>query len=170
MRALGFFILLIPAMLVSCDRGTHWPPAVSSAEEVRALPEDQKDLRGIDCGDDQVRAVAERLTRLEYLYLNSNSPVSDSGVASMKSLTSLRQLVIENASNLTDASAEVFGSMPALRELMLEKAERLTDAALIPLARNSKLRRIYLGGSTSLTPAGVDQLRRSLPGCEVRTE
>ena len=98
-RLIHLVPLVLLLLLVSCEGGTSWPPVVTTVKDIKALPADTTSVRGIGVGDAEVRAVAERLKSLDYLYLNSKSPITDSGAAAISDLASLRQLVIENGLN-----------------------------------------------------------------------
>jgi hypothetical protein len=58
----------------------YWPPAVSSLEEIEALPPTQRDLRAIAIDDTRLMAIARHLPMLDYLFINSNSQVTDIGI------------------------------------------------------------------------------------------
>jgi hypothetical protein len=154
--------LLIPA----CASG--WPPVVSNAADVEALPTTQREIRCIDCDDDTLVAVGQRLEQLDYLFINDRSTVTDRGIQSLALLQHLRQLVIGNATTITDASLRIIKQLPALRELSIDQASLLSGDALLDLAKGSKLSLLFVFGTRDLSAQTIERVRQQLPGADVR--
>jgi hypothetical protein len=159
--------LLAFAALVGCRPVSYWPPAVTSARDILALPATQSDLRGIGLGDEDLRLIAEQFPDLDYLYLNSDSTISDAGVAHLGRAEKLRQVVITNGSRLSDAGVHTLASLPGLRELIIEVAPNLTDASLSVLADKKQLRIVQLIRCPGLNEPAKAHLREVLPRCEI---
>src|SRR6266550_3393506 len=67
----------------------YWPPAVSSLEEIEALPRTQRDVRAIAIDDTRLMAITRHLPMLDYLFTNTNSQVTDIGIGSLPPLRHL---------------------------------------------------------------------------------
>jgi hypothetical protein len=164
----GLVGLMISAGLAGCGRPvSYWPPAVTSAHEIRALPVTQRDLRGIGLCDADIRLITVRFRDLDYLYLNSQTKVSDAGVAHLQRCEKLRQVVIMDGGGLTDAGVRMLADLPGMRELMIERAPKLTDATLRFLGQKTRLQIIHLIQCPGLSDAAKARLREVLPGCEI---
>jgi hypothetical protein len=149
----------------SCLPVSDWEPPVTTNEDVERLPKSQKSIRCIDIEDLQLLGVAEHLTQLEFLYVNSKSTITDRGVVALRRLKYLRQVVLMNCSLITDDGLNVFGDMSSLMELVMDRGSLITDEGLIHLSRNKKLREIGFSRFPRVTKAGVQRLQHSLPNC-----
>jgi hypothetical protein len=162
------WIALIVVAVGSCDDG--WPPAVFDAGEIAALSPGQSAIRCVGCGDEEIRAVAERLKHLDYLFVNSTSKLTDDGIARLAELTYLRQLVVLNASSLSDASLSVLANMSQMRQLSLHDGTAFSPNGVLALARNPSLEQLYLCNAPQVTDAVVQLLRDHLPKCDIRVD
>jgi hypothetical protein len=145
----------------------YWPPAVSSLEEIETLPPTQRDLRAIAIDDTRLMAIARHLPMLDYLFINSNSQVTDSGIGSLTSLRHLRQLVILNATALTDNAIAVLVGLPSLRELIIERCPHITDASLNALVARGSFSALQLRDCPKLTAEAKQRARTAMPTCRI---
>ncbi|MBL4769695.1 MAG: hypothetical protein JKY61_00770 [Planctomycetes bacterium] len=157
-------------LLSSCSHVSSWPPAVSSAQEIEQLPTSQTDVRAIGIGEFELRLIGERFPKLDYLYLNPDTHVTDEGLVSIAQLKHLQQVVIEEGSNLSDASIATLASMPAMTELILHNGTLLTDDLLKSLGTRSNLRLLYLIDCPQFHSPAKQKLERQLATCNVRFE
>ncbi|HEV3298087.1 MAG TPA: SUMF1/EgtB/PvdO family nonheme iron enzyme [Planctomycetaceae bacterium] len=132
-------------------------------------------------------ASLQALTSLKSLWLDGTR-ISDAGLAHLKQLTKLQELNL-NGTHVTDAGIERLQGSADLKTLYLGWT-RITNATLPRLAEIHNLERLYLQGTkindagikslkgltrlnkldvsdTQVTQGGADELRKSLPNCEV---
>ncbi len=114
---------------------------VETLEELAVLPSETEAVYVCRPDDAKLRVLA-RLPRLKRLIQDGSSRVSDEGLA-------------------------VLGEMSALEELDLEWSDLITDAGLAHLHSLGNLRWLDVGGCRGITERGVNELRASLPGCEI---
>ena len=166
------FRILIQTMVLifslGCGFGTsYWPPAVTSKADIEKLPTSQRDIRGIGIGDQDLQLIADRFPNLDYLFLNSNSSVSDQGITRLSKLSKLHQVVIEDGSHLSDQSVVVLAELPSLHQLIITNSPQLTDASLSVLGNKKQLKILYMFKCPSLTNRGKSELKNALPKCEI---
>lgn len=154
-------------LLSSCS---HWPPAVGSVQEIEQLPTSQTDLRAIGIGEFELRLIGERFPKLDYLFLNSDSHVTDEGLAPIARLKHLQKVVIESGSNLSDASIAALASMPVMTELIVSNGTLLTDDLLVSLGTRSNLSLLFLIDCPLFHSQAKQELKRQLATCDVRFE
>lgn len=157
---------IIITLLLPVGCGSHWPPAVTTVAEIERLPETQRDIRGIDIGDVELKLIVERFPRLTYVFLNSKSAVTDDGVKGLSTLRELRQIVIVNATELSDASICSLAAAPALTRLIVENGTKLTDASIDALSENENFQILYVTQCPRITAEAKERARRRLPTCE----
>jgi len=167
----GLVLLVNLTSGVGCGVGaSHWPPAVGSKTEIESLPISQPDIRGIGIGDQELQLIAQRFPRLNYLYLNSSSKISDQGVSSLAKSSKLHQLVIEDGSRISDRGIAVLTGLPSLRELIIKNAPSITDASLEILGKKQELKVLRLEKCPGLSDSAKLDLKRSVPNCQVLFE
>ncbi len=93
------------------------------------------------------------------------STVDDSFAAIVAGMKGLKSLSLENC-NVTDAGVAKLEAMP-LEELVLTQTA-VTDAAVKSLAKITSLKQVTVT-KTHFTKEGVEQLRKALPGCKIRS-
>ncbi|MGL4514553.1 MAG: hypothetical protein ACRCT8_15805 [Lacipirellulaceae bacterium] len=157
-------------LAIGCVGGAHWPPSAASSKDIRSLPASQRDVRAIGLSSDEIVTLVQRLSALEYLFVNSTSEVTDESIKQISHLTELRQLVVDDASRVTDDAIRDIAAMPKLRELILDKAMLLTDRSLDTLSGNNRLEILYIFGARGLSAEAKAAVIRRLPHCEVRFE
>jgi len=155
-------------LAAGCAPVSHWPPAVTSVSDIEQLPTTQRDIRAIDIGDTELRLIVERFPNLDYLYLNSNSKITDAGLIGIQNLENLRQVVINDGSELSDNAITALASLPALTELIIDEADGLTDASLDVLGEKTNLRLLYLNGCSQFQSEAKDKIRGRLDSCKIR--
>jgi hypothetical protein len=64
---------------------------VSDQGDVLGLSEEQRDLRCIDCDAATLEAIGQRFVKLDYLFINDASRITDRGVAAVSGLNQLHQ-------------------------------------------------------------------------------
>jgi serine/threonine protein kinase/formylglycine-generating enzyme required for sulfatase activity len=106
----------------------------------------------------------EPLQRLEGLML-SGRDIGDAGLAHLKSLKQLKSLWLTET-NVTDAGLAQLSGLPQLRDLNL-RGSRITDACVAQLQALKSLKSLGLEG-TKVTRDGAEQLKKSLPNCQIR--
>lgn len=156
------------AVAAGCAPVSHWPPAVTSVNDIEELPTTQSDIRGIGIGDAEIERIAERFPQLKYLFLNSTSQITDRGVISVSKMEHVRQIVINDGSGISDRAMTVLASMPSLVELIIDNGVGLTDASLDAFAKKKNLQLLYLNGCSQLTSEAKERIRRQLPECRIR--
>lgn len=167
----GLVLLVILTSGVGCGVGaSHWPPAVGSKTEIESLPISQPDIRGIGIGDRELQLIAQRFPRLNYLFLNSGSKISDQGLSSLAKSSRLHQLVILDGSRISDRGIAVLAGLPSLRELIIRNAPSITDASLVILGKKKELELLNLEKCPELSDSAKSDLKRSLPNCQVLFE
>jgi hypothetical protein len=114
---------------------------VTSISEIDALPTDTDAVMVARLDDDKIVAL-RRLNALRILYQDGNPYVTDVG---------LSYLV----------------AMPSLEKLDLQRSRDITDEGLKELQLLGNLRWLDLTGCTQLSKRSVNDLKRSLPGCEI---
>jgi len=125
--------------------GKRTPPATGTYWLRKWLGDDFFDsVAGVlfsraDIGDDDLPCLS-RLTDLQVLMLH-DTQISDVGLVHVQGLTNLEVLLLRNT--------------------------RVTDAGLVHLAGLNKLKRLELHG-TQVTDKGLDELRQTLPNCNIR--
>jgi hypothetical protein len=159
--------ILVGVVLGACS---HWPPVVETVADVNRLPPDQRDVRCIGCGEAEVAAIAARLRSLDYLFLNTKSPVTDSSISAIATIGTLRQLVVRDASRVSNAGISKLSGMTGLRELMLYDAAHVSDQGLLTLARSKGLSSLYISGAPAVTDEAIKELRGRMPDCSIRTD
>jgi len=93
------------------------------------------------------------------------STVDDSFADIVVGMKGLKSLSLENC-NVTDAGAAKLAAMP-LEELVLTQTA-ITNAAVKSLAKMTSLKQLSVT-KTHFTKEGVEQLRKALPGCKIRS-
>lgn len=123
-------------------------------------------VRGVILVHQRVRDALPRLADLpRLLILNlSGSDADDQGLRHVGRLVELQSLNLD-WTPVTDAGLEELTGLTQLHSLWLNETD-VTDVGLIHLAKLKSLRRLYLEG-TAVTAAGVEQLRQSLPRCDI---
>ena len=155
-------------LTASCHDGLS--PVVSRAADVDAMPVDQRGIRCINCNDEVLNAVGHRFKNLDFLYINTQSMITDRGIAALARLPRLRQLEVTNASMLTDSSIPMLKQLSSSRELSLDGATKVSDKALISLTTNSKIDRLFLLNFPRISSDTVQKMREQLPECNIRIE
>jgi hypothetical protein len=167
----GLVLLAILTFDVGCGVGaSHWPPAVGSKAEIESLPNSQPDIRGIGIGDQELQLIAQRFPRLNYLYLNPSSKISDQGVSYLAKSSKLHQLVIEDGSRISDRGIAVLAGLPSLRELIITNVPSITDSSLKVLGKKKDMKILYFYKCPGLSDSAKSELRRSVPNCQVHFE
>ena len=156
-----------PVVVLTAASCTEWPPVVSRAHDVDALPVSQREIRCIDCDDEALAAIGRRFPALDYLFINDQSRISDGGIRSLLPLRALRQLEAGNGSHLTDASITTMNQLPALEELSIEGARLISSAALQSLGEHA-LRRVFLVRCANADDETLRALKSRLPNADVR--
>jgi hypothetical protein len=155
-------------LTATCHDG--WSPVVSQSEDVDAMPVSERSIRCINCNDEVLNAIGHRFQNLEFLYINTQSKVTDQGIAVLSRLPRLLQLEVTNASMLTDSSIPMLKQLSSLRELSLDGATKVSDKALISLTTNSKIDRLFLLNFPRISSDTVQKMREQLPECNIRIE
>jgi hypothetical protein len=137
---------------------------------------------------DEALTHLEGLKELRTLWLGQGPRVTDAGLVHLQNLTALRELQLWEApvkgsglkhlagmvhlgrlalggTPLTDDGLQHLQVLHELRELILEHTH-VTDAGLRYLKEMHSLKILKLD-HTRVTAGGVDELRKSLPGCEI---
>ena len=112
------------------------------------------------------RGLAEiaRLTNLHSLNL-SKTRVTSQGLSSLARLPHLRRLKLWKVDAVDDSAIDHLLAMSALETLEISETS-VSYAGLSRLTLHKGLSRLYIGGVT-LTSAQLEDLRKSLPGCEI---
>ncbi|WP_146440399.1 leucine-rich repeat domain-containing protein [Crateriforma conspicua] len=138
--------------------------------DIEQLPRTQRDVRGINIGEPEIMLITNRFASLDYLFLNSDSTVTDTSAIAIGKLPELRQLVINDGSQLTDTGLSAIADMVSIRELIIDNGQNLTDSSLDSLAQNGRLKLLYLNGCPKLTLERKTRLTEQLPNCKIRFE
>jgi hypothetical protein len=165
-------VLAVLAILtISCGGCTsHWPPAVETKAEIESLPTSQPDIRAIGIGDQELQLIAERFPRLNYLYLNSRSKISDRGISHLAKSSKLRQIVVQDGERISDRGIAVLSELPSLRELIITNAPSVTDVSLVALGKKKEMKILYFFKCPALSDSAKAELKRALPNCDAHFE
>lgn len=166
--SMNALVALMFVAIVGCMPVADWPPAVASRADILELPSSQRDVRCIGINDEILAELANHLPELDYVYINSESTISDEGIESLQSLSKLRQIVIEDCSMLTDQSVSALATLPILKELLLKNGSNISETAFNRFDGNQRLRLLDLDGFPQLTPKAITRLHEALPNCDVR--
>jgi hypothetical protein len=112
-----------------------------------------------DAGLEQVG----RFKSLRSLYL-LDAQITDEGLGHVRGLTNLEQLGLDRT-RITDAGLARLQPLTRLKRLSLGGTQ-ITDAGLEHIQRLKNLERLEIG-RTQVSDVGVNQLKQSLPNCEV---
>ncbi len=159
------WIAIVLLILPACS---DWPPAVRNSKEINALLSNTKAVRGIGITDNEITDIIQRFADLDYIYINTESKITDKSIAAMASLKQLRQIVIEDCSLVTDNGLKSLQSYPALRELILKKGTQLSSRGLQYLASLKNLQLLYISNWSKIKPRDLDELRKALPNCIIK--
>lgn len=140
---------------------------MSTKEEIKQLPKDEKAIRCIDIGDLELAAVGEHLTQLDFLYVNTKAKITDRGLMALGGLRYLKKVVLMDCSLITDDGLKVFEEMPRLAKLVLDRGPLVTDRGLGRLISNKTLRMIDLSRFSQVTKEGVERLQQLRPDCKI---
>lgn len=119
-------------------------------------------LKGVDSDDDVMHSLAG-LAYLRELSLE-RSRFTDEGAAVLPSLSQLDSLSLK-FTNITDHEAKSLEKLAGLKTLYLTSTN-VSDAAVPHLAKLHNLEALYIRW-THISESGAQQLRDSLPGCDV---
>ncbi len=108
-------------------------------------------------------ANVQTLTQLEGLMLGGTR-VTDKGLANLKNLPNLKGLWLDST-QATDAGLAYLQGLAQLEDLNLS-GTNVTDAGLVHLRTLTRLNKLRVQ-NTLVTSAGVEELKRSLPACEI---
>ncbi len=157
--------------LAGCLGGSEWPPAVTTVDEIKALPSDTVHIRGIGITDREISVITERFPELCYIYINSRSKITNKSLADLAQLKHLRKVAIINCSLLTDDGFKNFLLYPALKELSLENGPQITGRGVQNLSFLKHLQLLDLsGGMPQVTINDIDHLRQAIPNCNIRVQ
>ncbi len=152
-------------ILTACS---DWPPAVRNSKDIAALPSNTKAVRGINVTDNEITDIIQHFAELEYIYVNSQSKITDKSIAAMASLKHLLQIVIEDCSLITDDGLKSFQTYPVLRELILKNGTQLSSRGLQYVASSKSLQLLYISNWPRIKPSDLDELRKALPQCNIK--
>ena len=166
--------LLLVIMCMGCSEvhlpQSNWPPAVSTERDILELDRDTRAVRCIGTAESEIALLARRLPHLTYLYLNTDSAITDKAIDDIITLKHLHQLVLMNASGITEKGLASLAELPRLRELTLEHCPQFTESSLDLLQHMHRLSSLNLRGCPQFNSQSVDRLIQSLPGCKVYLE
>ncbi len=106
----------------------------------------------------------EGLTGLKYLYL-FGTDTTDTGLKHLSGLQAMEVLCLDDT-RITDAGLVHLKNMTELVKLHIQSKDTITDAGLELLTGLTGLTELRVGG-TEVTDEGVDELKKSLPDCQV---
>jgi hypothetical protein len=93
--------------------------------------------------------------------------LDDEKIAALRRLNALRVLYQDGSPEVTDVGLSYLVAFPTLEALDLEWSTEITDQGLKELQLLDRLRWLDLTGCTQLSDGAVQDLRRTLPGCEI---
>jgi hypothetical protein len=93
--------------------------------------------------------------------------LDDQKIAALRRLNALRVLYHDGSSLITDVGLSRLVAFPTLEALGLEWSTEITDQGLKELQLIGGLRWLDLTGCTQLSERAVQDLRRTLPKCEI---
>jgi hypothetical protein len=105
-----------------------------------------------------------RISNIESLDLAS-TPTSDGGLAYVARLPALKHLTLYDT-EVEGNGLQQLARLTALETLTLSNI-RLDDIARLALANLRLLKELRLYGCVGLTREGLDEFRKTLPGCDV---
>eukprot|EP01117_Protostelium_nocturnum_P020047 TRINITY_DN8855_c0_g1_i2.p1 TRINITY_DN8855_c0_g1~~TRINITY_DN8855_c0_g1_i2.p1 ORF type:complete len:848 (+),score=159.19 TRINITY_DN8855_c0_g1_i2:317-2860(+) len=110
--------------------------------------------------DEFICALASFCPKLEELWLDSCSKLSDQSVNKISQFCSIKVLRLTGIFRITDASIMHLAiHNPSLQILFLGKCYRITDASIIKVAKHCKnIRHLQLNGCKSITDASIMHL------------
>ncbi|MCI0703481.1 MAG: hypothetical protein L0241_20570 [Planctomycetia bacterium] len=106
------------------------------------------------------------LTTLTSLNLANNPQITGAGIAELAPLKNLTTLEVGAYGTLTDKDLKAFARLKSLKSLAIDPTA-ITDAGLKELALLTNLTSLELKGFSRTTKTGVEELRKSLPGCRI---
>ena len=87
----------------------------------------------------------------------AHAPITDAGLATLRTLTDLRDLNLWWCEGITDAGIEHLAALPHLRSLDLGRCAQITDACMSHLRELTGLRTLGLA-ETRITDSGLAAL------------
>ena len=105
------------------------------------------------------------MTWIEELYLPEQ--ITDEGLAHLAGITQMRKLSLMACGRITDAGLAHLANMTQMEDLNLTVCNKITDAGLVHLKGMTRMQVLSLRGCKNIMKEGIQNLRESLPECEI---